>query len=588
MMAKMIPPDYSSDTPAGEAILFDKLRDDPGTEGWVVLHSLNLSRHRNKSEGEIDIVLLVPGYGVLCLEVKGCTVNRQSGRWVYPYGTSAEGPFRQASGAMHSLRDYIGDRDASLSRLLFFSAVAFTRIHFNEESPEWHSWQIIDVQTLGRMPISKIIGRIFERAHQHIGSGKGRQSWYDEQLSRPTPDQVRRLTGLLRGNFEYMVQPKSDVLRIEESLLRLTEEQYEALDALQENSRVVIKGLAGTGKTFLAIEAARRAVNGGKKVLLLCFNRLLAESMSTFVDAIPVKESGQLRCLHLHGLMREITGNSIECRNDHEFWSRELPTRVLDCLLEADNTAMQFDLLLVDEAQDILTEEYLDVLDLLVKGGLAGGKWVLFGDFERQAIYLSGGGASATHMLEILRQRTLNYATFTLRVNCRNAGPIAETLVLACNVSPGYRRYLHEMEGASVDPRFWSSAEDQAATLNEMVSELRRAFHADDIIVLSLKADERSCAGQLGAGGSGNYVSFREFVRTAKGAIRFSSVHAFKGLEAAAIIVTDIVRLDEQSRALLYVAMSRARIRLILLMHENTRKEYDRMLLTGLGLNDGR
>lgn len=587
-MAKMIPPDFPSDTPAGEAILFRKLRDDPGTEGWVVLHSLNLRKHRTKSEGEIDMIILVPGHGVLCLEVKGCEVTRRDGLWVYPYGTSVEGPFRQASRGMHSLRDYVEKRDASLAGLMFFSAVAFTKIHFNEESPEWHSWQIIDVQTLARMPISRIIVRILEQAHQHIGSGRARRTWYDEQLSRPKPEQVRRLTGLLRGNFEYVIQPRNDVLRIEESLLKLTEEQYGALDALQENSRIVIKGLAGTGKTSLALEAAKRAANEGKRVLLLCFNRLLGESINAFFQTIQIKEGGQLRCIHLHGLLREIAGNSINYRNEHEFWSRDLPARVLDCLLVADSSALQFDLLLVDEAQDILTEEYLDVLDLLVKGGLAGGNWVLFGDFDRQAIYLSGGSATAAQMLEILRQRTSSYATFTLRVNCRNAGPIADTLVLACNVHPGYSRYLHEMEGASVDPRFWSGAEEQAEELNKAVSELRPAFHTDDIIILSLNSDERSCARQLGVGGRCNYVPFRDFVSNAKGSIRFSSVHAFKGLEAPAIIVTDIVRLDEQSRALLYVAMSRARIRLILLMHENTRKEYERMLLAGLGLNKGR
>lgn len=587
-MARMIPPDCPSGTPAGEAILFHKLKDDPGTEGWVVLHSLEMRRHRTKSEGEIDMVILAPGKGVLCLEVKGCEVTRKDGQWIYPYGTSVEGPFRQASRAMHSLRDYIEKRDDSLSGLLFFSAVAFTRIHFNEDSPEWHSWQIIDIHALGRMPISKIIARIFEHAHRHISLVPASHKWYNEQQSRPTPDQVRRLSGLLRGNFEYMVQPKGDVQRIEESLLRLTEEQYEVLDALQENSRVVIKGLAGTGKTFLAIEAARRAVNDGKRVLLLCFNRLLGESMNMVVRDITANGRGELRCAHLHGLLREFVGTSVNFRDENEFWSRELPARAIDSLLEDDRPALQFDLLLVDEAQDILTEEYLDVLDFLVKGGLAGGHWVLFGDFDRQAIYLIGGSRTAATMLEILRHRTLNYATFTLRINCRNAAPIAETMTLACNVNPGYSRYLHEMEGAGVDPRFWSDAEDQSEKLDAVISELRHAFHTDEIIVLSLKSDDRSCAGQYSVSGQGRYAPYRESANKGKGLIRFSSVHAFKGLEAPAIIVTDIVRLDDQSRALLYVAMSRARVRLILLMQESCRKEYDHLLETGLGLNKGR
>ncbi|WP_168175495.1 ATP-binding domain-containing protein [Methylocaldum sp. 14B] len=586
-MARMIPPDIPSDAPAGEAILFNKLRDDPGTEGWVVLHSLELRRHRTKAEGEIDMVILAPGLGALCLEVKGCDVSRKDGLWVYPYGTSVEGPFRQASRAMHSMRDYIQKRDPSLTGLLYWSAVAFTRIRFNEESPEWHPWQVIDLRTLGRKPISEIISGVIEKAHRHIGSGPGGRGWYDRQRSRPTVEQVRRLTGLLRGNFECVVQPRSDIQRIEESLLRLTEEQYDALDAVQENPRMIIKGLAGTGKTLLAIEAARRAVTEGKNVLLLCYNRLLGEWLKSLSQDMVQGKKGHLRCVHLHGLLRELAGDYACIRNDQNFWRYELPIHVIDCLLSDGQGWHQFDLLLVDEAQDILADEYLDVLDLLVKGGLAGGQWVLFGDFERQAIYLNGGKDASAEALAALRQRAPNHASFGLRVNCRNAGPIVETLTLACNVSPGYSRFLHEMEGSSVDPLFWSNAEDQCLKLDQSVAELRTIFHVNEIVVLSLNADDRSCAHKNSANQPGRYIPLRESdVPVTR--VRYASVHAFKGLEAPAIIVTDIVRLDEQSRSLLYVAMSRARIRLTLLMQEACRKEYVRMLEAGLTLSIGK
>jgi hypothetical protein len=51
------------------------------------------------------------------------------------------------------------------------------------------------------------------------------------------------------------------------------------------------------------------------------------------------------------------------------------------------------DFLIVDEIQDIATGTYLDFLDLLVKGGLRDGRVLMFGDFERQAIYGSEGHA---------------------------------------------------------------------------------------------------------------------------------------------------------------------------------------------------
>jgi len=582
----MIPPYIPEDTPLGEVMLFEKLRKDPKTSGWVVLHSLDLQRHRTKAESEIDMVILAPGLGILCLEVKGCDVQRKDGVWIYPYKKSVEGPFRQASSAMHSLRDYVQKRDSSLRGLLFWSAAAFTRIQFSEESPEWHAWQVVDRLTLQRLPISKIISRIIEHAHQHAKSKQSQRSWYDPIRSRPSENQVSRLTSILRGNFECVTQPRSDIQHIEESILGLTKEQYGALDTVSENSRVIIKGLAGTGKTLLAIEAARRAASDGKRVLLLCFNRLLGDWIKSATKG--TGGGGKIELIqagHLHGLLRELAGSEFKFHNGDTFWTHELPAIVIDRFLSDDYSMPQFDLLLVDEAQDILRDEYLDVLELLLSGGLSGGQWVFFGDFEHQAIYLSNGWETAESMIENLRVRAPHFATFLLSVNCRNASPIAEAITLACNVNPGYSRFLHELEGASVEPKFWSETENQMTKLDEEVSHLRNTFKLEEIVVLSMNANERSCAGQHGARAKTKFISIRAG-EDGVGA-RYASVHAFKGMEAPAIIITDITSLDINSRDLLYVAMSRARVRLVLLMHETCRRDYDKILEDGLGLAMG-
>ena len=47
-------------------------------------------------------------------------------------------------------------------------------------------------------------------------------------------------------------------------------------------------------------------------------------------------------------------------------------------------------LLIVGEIQDLARQPCLDVLDLLVTGGFHSGRILLFGDFERQAIYDRG------------------------------------------------------------------------------------------------------------------------------------------------------------------------------------------------------
>jgi hypothetical protein len=270
------------------------------------------------------MVILVPGLGVLCVEVKGCDVSRQDGKWIYPYETSVEGPFKQASKAMHSLRTYLVNHDCSLSGLIFFSAVVFTRVDFDELSPEWHPWQYVNRRLLVRRPISLNISTVLQRAHEHVASRVGRHSWYNDADSRPSEGQIRRMVALLRDNFEYAVSPRSDLEQLEQMICRFTEEQFDALDLLAENHRVVFKGPAGTGKTLLAMEATRRAVEDGKTVLLLCYNSLLGDWLKATTSSYS-DDSAQLRCCTFHSLLLEIACEKAGKAAGNEYWRKELP-----------------------------------------------------------------------------------------------------------------------------------------------------------------------------------------------------------------------------------------------------------------------
>ena len=198
---------------------------------------------------------------------------------------------------------------------------------------------------------------------------------------------VRRLVQLMRGDFDAVSSMKDAVEQTEQTIKALTEEQYAVLDSLEDNDRILVNGLAGTGKTVLALEAARRACQTGASVLLLCFNKLLGEWINGEVSGIPSSEGGAIRAVHIHGLMREIVGHTVPIGDGRDYWQKELPEQALLRLWENEN-AKKFDVLIVDEAQDILRAEYLDVMSELLVGGLAGGKWLIFGDFKNQAIYV--------------------------------------------------------------------------------------------------------------------------------------------------------------------------------------------------------
>lgn len=110
-MARMIPPTIpASCSSPGEQEIFAKLKQDDATRDWIVLHSLDIAEHLRQVSGEADFVIVVPGLGVLCLEVKACrSLMRKDGLWYYgndPKG-DPRGPFKQSAEAMHSLRQQV-------------------------------------------------------------------------------------------------------------------------------------------------------------------------------------------------------------------------------------------------------------------------------------------------------------------------------------------------------------------------------------------------------------------------------------------------------------------------------------------------
>ena len=59
----------------GEIEFFKRLKNDPSTENWWVLHSYYLSEHIKQKEGEIDFIVFIPNKGIVVVEVNGMVVS---------------------------------------------------------------------------------------------------------------------------------------------------------------------------------------------------------------------------------------------------------------------------------------------------------------------------------------------------------------------------------------------------------------------------------------------------------------------------------------------------------------------------------
>ena len=149
-MARMIPAYCTESAPPGEKAVFVALRDAAGTEHWTVLHSLGIAQHERQVEGEADFVVVAPDAGLLVVEVKShLSVARSSdGAWRLGQDPpTVRGPFQQAQEAMHSIRDYLLSKRVELRDVPILHAVWFTGVRARAtlpDSPEWHSWQVLD------------------------------------------------------------------------------------------------------------------------------------------------------------------------------------------------------------------------------------------------------------------------------------------------------------------------------------------------------------------------------------------------------------------------------------------------------------
>ncbi len=551
-MARMIPPIISRDAAPGERLVFQRLASDPLTEGWVVLHSQDLAEHVRQVQGEADFVVIAPGRGVAIIEVKSHrrVARLDDGQWLLgSMPPTTRGPFQQADEAMYSIKAYLQRKHIDLRGIPLVSGVWFTHVRARAELPpalEWQPWQVLDRDDL-QAGAGQAVVRLLDSGRRHLVD---RVPGMAAAAAGPDAEMVKAVVAALRPRFE-LGAGSADLRRERDAQLSaFLEEQYEALDAMESNPRVLFTGPAGSGKTFLALEAARREAASGATGWLVCFNRALGMYLRDRSTGAPGLDTGGL-----HATMLRLAGRQPPGDAGHEFWQVELVDAAIERLLDGDLTR---DYLIVDEAQDIATPAYLDVLDLLVDGGLAGGRCLFFGDFERQALYGLEDGRRE------LAARIPGLPTFTLTANCRNLPRIGAAVELLSGMDPGYRRFRRPDDGTQPRYYWYSDPQEQGRLLVQAVRDLRdEGYRLDEIAVLSARR-LRSAAAQCDDPWLRPLLADAE--AATRGKVRFATVHAFKGLEAPAVIVTDI---DEPAapgfEALLYVGLTRPTDRLSVL-----------------------
>jgi len=309
----------------------------------------------------------------------------------------------------------------------------------------------------------------------------------------------------------------------EERIVALTEDQMVLVDVVAANPRVMCSGGAGTGKTFMAMELARRWTAQEMNVALVCQSPWLKHYLETRFSlpglTVTLAESIKMACRR-----KGIDG---------------------------------FDALIIDEGQDLFNMECLDRLDSTLNDGLNNGHWCFFYDANNQAGLL---GKQEQEAIDYLH--TANPVHIPLSTNCRNTEVILDKVKKAINADMGVRG---AGQGPKVRERIATTREISATLLESEIQEIidEGGIASKNLTILSAYPFSESSAALLPKSRKHEIIILDEYSLRSfpPNKISFAEIQNFKGLENEAIIVIDLSPPDANTNSLAkhYVAMSRAR-----------------------------
>jgi superfamily I DNA and RNA helicase len=349
----------------------------------------------------------------------------------------------------------------------------------------------------------------------------------------PTVDDVERLVECLQGVGIPQQDLVANLHEREAECDLLTRDQARVLDMLDGNTRVEIRGGAGSGKTWLAVEKARRLAADGQRVALMCYSRGLAEFLKRRVATWREKERpAYVGTFHYLGIGWGVAAGSDD---DSAYWEEYLPGEMVS-LAAALPEAERFDAIVIDEAQDFAESWWPAVVAALRSPD--DGTLYVFAD-EGQRVFARQG------------RPPVALVPFNLNENLRNTKQIAGTFG---SLTPTQMKYRG---GDGVPVRFVPGATEEALDAADDAVEglLDDEWPYEAVALLTTFRRHPEQAARQQAGPDAYWASFWE-----NEDVFYGHVLGFKGLERPAVVLAvNGFRDEARAREMLYVGLSRAR-----------------------------
>jgi hypothetical protein len=549
-MARMFPSEPSDfNSSRAEARLFcefkDQLPDDYAviySKAWVDFEQQQLS----DKQGECDFIILHPARGLLFVEAKsgtkfsGC---ENDDFWISGKGIRITNPFKQANKNRFAVVKYLKARMVDFCfphniALAFPEAQSISLSGMNAIRPE----MLILVSDLDRL-----------RSKVEVAINAFRGS-----LKNPVSNnQFKRIIELIRAKCLITTSLQVSLDALDEPFFQLRDAQIRILNQFEKNKRVIVEGCAGTGKTLLAVEKARRASQQGKSVLMLCYNQPLAVYLKRRLR----EHETDADVFSFHELCESVitrTGGRYEPDRIHpsDFYDCTAPRLLAEHI---PRFAKRYDLIIVDEAQDFMKQWWAPLTCLLQTS--RGSEFYIFRDPDQNIFRRE------------ISQPFEDVALFSLDQNCRNTPAIIRWINKRCQTKIEPPAKIQE----GVDPAEIHIRDDEQE-LKETGRIIDQLVHKEKIsprkiVILGKHPRKDSTFKNVPAIGGLDIVEDAVFEPNEE-QIRYSSVYRFKGLESDCVLLTGIGRqaradIREDSKAVLLTGASRAR-KLLYIFHRNS------------------
>jgi hypothetical protein len=436
-------------------------------------------------------------------------------------------PFTQALDHRYDLQRKIDGLDGWRgSELLIVHAVALpdVTIHQLVLAPDAPREILLD-----RVDVRDGVESAIERVLQYHRGAR-------ERRRLPGLEGAAMLRELLAPSVSLRVPMAEEILDEEAALIQLTSEQSLALARLGRNRRLVVYGCAGSGKTMLAVEHAKRLGRAGQQVLFVCFNRALVEHLRR------TERKTGIAFFTFHGLCTHLARKAKVKLPQYErgaappeFFDDQLPDALIDAIAVLGE---QYDALIVDEAQD-LRDNWFAALQITLREESRAAIWLFIDDNQR--VY--GDGFTVPD----------GYMSFELTVNCRNTRAIHHEVMKFYD-----GQIIPEVRGPAGRPVELHYTDDASRLVAGVIERLcgSEEIPPQDVVVLSSHGWDNS---QVARGLRGRYTLTTDRGKLGDN-VQFSSIRAFKGLESPVVILCELEDLDEATHTQqLYVGLSRAR-----------------------------